>query len=206
MVKNEKIDNITICGGALSIDFINTVKDRITIPLPDYLDNFPDLLYWALRLEIIDTELFKKIEVNAARHPKKAIAFLNKAISTRELLYQVFHSIYQQKIISQALLDEFHKLTAQCFPFLKLKQEDKTFRQYWDFEDGSFMYILAPIVKDSYELLLHAQSERLKECPKCAWLFLDTTKNGKRRWCSMKTCGSNVKALNWYYRQQEEKE
>ncbi|MBN2893708.1 MAG: CGNR zinc finger domain-containing protein, partial [Bacteroidales bacterium] len=24
--------------------------------------------------------------------------------------------------------------------------------------------------------------------------------NGKRRWCSMRSCGSNVKSLEWYYR------
>jgi predicted RNA-binding Zn ribbon-like protein len=47
--------------------------------------------------------------------------------------------------------------------------------------------------------------ERVKECPNCGWLFLDTTKNGKRRWCSMEDCGSNVKALEYYYRKKKEK-
>ncbi|WP_344746998.1 CGNR zinc finger domain-containing protein [Streptosporangium vulgare] len=35
-------------------------------------------------------------------------------------------------------------------------------------------------------------------CPSCYWLFLDTSKNGRRRWCSMTTCGSRDKARRYY--------
>jgi len=42
-----------------------------------------------------------------------------------------------------------------------------------------------------------------KECPNCGWLFFDKSKNGRRKWCSMQTCGSNVKALEWYHRQKK---
>ncbi|TIU06903.1 MAG: CGNR zinc finger domain-containing protein, partial [Mesorhizobium sp.] len=30
-------------------------------------------------------------------------------------------------------------------------------------------------------------------CPRCGWLFLDTSRGGKRRWCSMRTCGNREK-------------
>jgi predicted RNA-binding Zn ribbon-like protein len=46
--------------------------------------------------------------------------------------------------------------------------------------------------------LLHADpSPRLKECPgeRCGWFFLDTTKRGNRRWCSMNECGQDAKNL-----------
>ncbi|MFD0480100.1 CGNR zinc finger domain-containing protein [Nonomuraea thailandensis] len=36
------------------------------------------------------------------------------------------------------------------------------------------------------------------ECPSCGWLFLDTTRNGSRRWCSMAMCGSQVKSRRYY--------
>jgi predicted RNA-binding Zn ribbon-like protein len=34
----------------------------------------------------------------------------------------------------------------------------------------------------------------------CAWLFLDKTKNKRRRWCDMKICGNRVKARRHYER------
>lgn len=35
--------------------------------------------------------------------------------------------------------------------------------------------------------------ERLRSCPRCGWLFLDKSRGGKRRWCSMRTCGNREK-------------
>jgi predicted RNA-binding Zn ribbon-like protein len=37
--------------------------------------------------------------------------------------------------------------------------------------------------------------ERLHSCggERCEWMFLDLSKNGKRRWCSMATCGNDAK-------------
>ena len=44
---------------------------------------------------------------------------------------------------------------------------------------------------------------RVHRCPgpACGWLFLDTS--GRRRWCSMSTCGSRVKMRRLYARQRQ---
>lgn len=44
------------------------------------------------------------------------------------------------------------------------------------------------------------ESCRVKLCPggNCGWLFLDETKNGRRRWCTMETCGNRAKASRHY--------
>ena len=41
---------------------------------------------------------------------------------------------------------------------------------------------------------------RLKICPgdDCGWLFIDETKNARRTWCSMQTCGNRAKAARHY--------
>lgn len=43
---------------------------------------------------------------------------------------------------------------------------------------------------------------RVKMCPgdNCGWLFIDETKNARRRWCSMETCGNRAKASRHYER------
>ena len=43
---------------------------------------------------------------------------------------------------------------------------------------------------------------RLKKCPgeNCGWLFIDETKNSRRTWCSMETCGNRAKAARHYLR------
>jgi predicted RNA-binding Zn ribbon-like protein len=32
----------------------------------------------------------------------------------------------------------------------------------------------------------------------CGWLFVDESRNGSRRWCSMKDCGNRAKARRHY--------
>jgi predicted RNA-binding Zn ribbon-like protein len=49
-------------------------------------------------------------------------------------------------------------------------------------------------------LLASDRIERLKSCPTCGWFFLDTSKNGSRRWCSMATCGASEKARRYYWK------
>lgn len=46
---------------------------------------------------------------------------------------------------------------------------------------------------------------RVKRCPghECGWLFLDETKNSRRTWCLMETCGNRAKAARHYQRVQE---
>jgi predicted RNA-binding Zn ribbon-like protein len=43
---------------------------------------------------------------------------------------------------------------------------------------------------------------RLMTCPgtDCGWMFVDETKNGRRRWCTMETCGNRAKAARHYAR------
>ena len=37
-------------------------------------------------------------------------------------------------------------------------------------------------------------AERIRGCGRCGWLFLDSSRGGRRRWCSMSTCGNREKA------------
>jgi len=55
---------------------------------------------------------------------------------------------------------------------------------------------VAWLAAQSYLELLRGAPERIRRCahPNCILYFYDTSKNGTRRWCSMKTCGNRAKA------------
>jgi predicted RNA-binding Zn ribbon-like protein len=50
------------------------------------------------------------------------------------------------------------------------------------------------------ELITSKDLQRLRRCanPQCGWLFLDTTRNGRRKWCSMTECGGRAKSKRYY--------
>jgi hypothetical protein len=53
--------------------------------------------------------------------------------------------------------------------------------------------------------LLDEHPARVRKCanPDCPFWFLDTTRSGTRRWCSMNVCGNRLKARRHYERQHQ---
>lgn len=51
---------------------------------------------------------------------------------------------------------------------------------------------LATVARDCIELLTGPQAHRVRECaaPDCAFLFVDTSRPGTRRWCAQNRCGN----------------
>jgi predicted RNA-binding Zn ribbon-like protein len=65
--------------------------------------------------------------------------------------------------------------------------------------------LLAPVLWSAADLLVGPQIPRVRQCanPACGWLFLDTSKGGNRRWCSMSACGNRAKAHRHYMRHKD---
>ena len=55
--------------------------------------------------------------------------------------------------------------------------------------------LLGLIAADAVAVLGGAEAGRLRECanPECSLLFVDTSRAGARRWCSMSSCGAREK-------------
>jgi predicted RNA-binding Zn ribbon-like protein len=51
--------------------------------------------------------------------------------------------------------------------------------------------------------LLSADLSRLRCCDGCCWLYLDRSRNGTRRWCSMADCGTEAKKRRYVQRRRE---
>jgi predicted RNA-binding Zn ribbon-like protein len=80
-----------------------------------------------------------------------------------------------------------------------LRIADGTYRLSWP-EPRTVRQLGWEVAVSAIELLTQGPVDRLGECPSCGWLFLDTSKNRRRRWCSMATCGSRDKARRYYER------
>lgn len=63
---------------------------------------------------------------------------------------------------------------------------------------------LSSLARDAIELVSGDQAARLRECskPDCSLLFVDTSRAGARRWCSMETCGNQDKVRRYRKRSQ----
>ena len=204
MLRNPRIDQIRLDGGILCLDFVNTVPDRVDGTNRDNLTSVSDLIYWAKKAGILQPAEMLNLEKAAQTSDKKARDFFSEALSIRSLLYSIFQPISQGQKVKTGDIEVLNAFVASYRNFLEITASKEGFTEKWNFARDNFLSVTAPIIKSARELLLSDKLKRVKECPNCGWLFLDTTKNGKRRWCSMEDCGSNVKALEYYYRKKKE--
>ena len=83
----------------------------------------------------------------------------------------------------------------------RLRVEADTLQPRFDPSARTSCCLLVDAVLDALELV-RDQPGRVRECaaPHCAYVYLDTSRNRSRRWCSMEKCGARAKASAYYRR------
>jgi predicted RNA-binding Zn ribbon-like protein len=96
-------------------------------------------------------------------------------------------------------LDALAAAYAEAIAAAHLAPADGAYRPDWPADD--LRRVRFAVVADAISLLGDPERlERVHMCPgrRCGWLFVDTS--GRRRWCSMQTCGSRAKMRRMYAR------
>jgi predicted RNA-binding Zn ribbon-like protein len=57
--------------------------------------------------------------------------------------------------------------------------------------------VLAQIARESVEVLTGPELARVRTCAGCAMPFIDRSRPGTRRWCSMERCGNRSKTASY---------
>src|SRR6266404_7865794 len=79
-----------LVGGALGLDFVNTVDPRHASGRREYLDGYPALAAWGRHAGIIDAAREERLRQAAADDPAEAGQVLGRAIRLREAGYSIF--------------------------------------------------------------------------------------------------------------------
>lgn len=193
-------------AGNLSLEFINTVGGRIIDNsgqhkiLNDKLVSFDSLIDWACSINVISQSHRRKIITETSEID--ASNFFKKAIELREMLYRIFHHIIISKSPDQMDLLAFSQELSNLYSNTQIKYRSNSFELDLGLQ-SSPEFILYSIILSAREVLFSAKLDRVKECPgdNCGWLFLDTSRNGKRTWCDMKDCGNLAKVRRYRARQ-----
>jgi predicted RNA-binding Zn ribbon-like protein len=191
-------------GGALCLDFANTVDNRPTERRADLMPSYADLVQWADEAELLGAEQVTKLHGMEAQSPGDAQTVLRKAIQLRESIYQIFAALAQKAATPEEALQVLNRNLREASAQAALVEKAGP-RFVWEFAplDEGLDAILWPVARSAAELLTSPDVQFVRECASdtCAWLFLDKTKNHRRRWCDMKVCGNRAKARRFYARQ-----
>lgn len=199
----EKISTITtmdLYGGSACLDFINSMLNE-ELPV-ERLHNYQDLLILARRLELLDKPTFSTLTRAAKKDPQEAVRVYEKALALRKSMLGVFQSIARGRFkqMPGMQLKTFNKFIQEALAQRQFVISGDQLQRTWVFPAESMTQPVWLFSLSAYNLLTTSDQAMIKECGACAWLFIDETKNHRRKWCDMKTCGTNEKARRYYAR------
>lgn len=141
-----------------------------------------------------------KATLRSWRASAEAANFLEQLIAFRERLREAVLRIEDGSAAGDAFLAEVNALSMR-HPLRTLlhKREGKVVRET-SFELRRPADLWAPIIAATADLLVESDSSRMRKCESCVVHFLDTSRKGSRRWCSMNICGNKHKVAAYQKR------
>ncbi len=178
------IADVRLDGGRLCLNFVNTIHDRHTSVLEDYISTPKRFLQWSLRAGAIDpssrSRKLQRIAPSAGADVRRL----------RDRLHALFSALIDGTPVPRNSVRELDKWVHCAWRRLSVDPGAKGWLRPIRLSPAHHEP-LGAIALSVLELLT-SDLTRLRRCQApdaCGWLFYDDTKNGSRRWCSMSHCG-----------------
>ncbi len=202
--KKRSAGNLKLLGGRLCLDFINTLDWRGTDTPVEFLNTYPDLLAWSRHVGICTPAETRHLTEMAADRQAEARQVCKRAVALRETIHRIYAAISRNNNPAPKDLDAFNKHLSGSMQASRIVKTKDGYS--WDTagDKSRLDWILNPVIRSAADVLVSEDIKHIKACadPACGWLFLDSSRNKRRRWCDMQDCGNRAKASRFYKKQQ----
>ena len=188
--------DIELSGGALALDFANTVGGTHVSPTHDHLRNYGDIARFAVLAGGLPQGVAKRLAQRAEQDPRRAAAVYELGIALRESIWAVFSALASGDTPRDADLALIGDAAASGAARSRLVYDRDGVGWSLPSDSDDLERPLWDIARSAADLLTSGEHDRIKECASttCEWVFLDRSRNGSRRWCDMSDCGNRAKA------------
>ncbi|UUP17807.1 CGNR zinc finger domain-containing protein [Nitratireductor thuwali] len=183
------IPDLRLVGGRLCLDFLNTADWDGSAIAAEHIGTLADLRAWMGRVGLSRTA-----------DPKADANVLERVMAFRQDLRAVFLKVVAGEELDEADAALLNGAFGHCWRANPMVVSHGALAFAHSDEVGPGLQL--PVLISAVELLTSPDRQRVKRCPgdRCGWLFVDQSRNGQRRWCSMETCGNREKARAHYAR------
>jgi predicted RNA-binding Zn ribbon-like protein len=182
-------------GGHPALDFCNTFAGWDGHDPWDYLQSYEHLAAWTEFNQLLPADRCAALRRQASARGVDAALALEHAREFRQRLYDVLHDGSSASTFASVAND----ITAVAAR-LRLRPGERACRWEIDSRAGLGAPVDA-VAWSAGQLLTSSDISLVRACPghACGWLFLD--RRGRRRWCTMTTCGNREKVRRFAERQ-----
>jgi predicted RNA-binding Zn ribbon-like protein len=179
-------------GNHLALDFLNTRPIQDGEPRELLLD-FAAVLRWFQTARL----LTRRNAANLERRWGQSAEARSTLVAMRRLRERLRSGILSWEAggnVQRPMIDELNRLMA-AYPMraqLKKKNGKELFTEPY-FKPQRPADLFAPLAHAAAMLFATTNRDRVRKCDQCVLHFVDTSKKGTRRWCSMQLCGNRRK-------------
>ena len=176
-------------GPALALDFLNSAGSPDG--RPDRLGTPADLLGWLEARSLEDGRL-----TPLRSSPAEAALLFTEAQRLRDAARRSFEAFSRGGAPPPDAVHGIDRVLGASSVSRRLLATPSGARLVEKEAGTGLRVALAPVALALAELLATADPRRVRRCaaPDCRAWFLDTSKGGRRKWCSMARCGNRAKA------------
>ena len=194
-------------GGALALDLLNTWRFNADQPL-DLLQSPEDLVIWLAAAGLPDGAYCAELSWS----PPNRRILLDEALWLRRDILLIVQSLVAGELPPPYTVDALNRILTESGTSFRL--DSLTIPPEGDQEErmegqlvlnvhehiSSVLGVLQPIALSAARIVTEANPTRIRQCASsnCMYWFLDTSKSGRRRWCSMSRCGNRAKVAKHY--------
>jgi predicted RNA-binding Zn ribbon-like protein len=179
------ITAIRFDGGRPCLDFVNSIHDRYAVEVEDYLQQPQRFIEWCVRAGVLRPD----DGVRAPRAAHARAALMREVVTLRHHLHALFAARIDNLPPPPEAVRGLDSWVHRAWASQSLGADGHL---HWRADARDARLPLKRIALDALDLLGDPSASRLRRCANttsCGWLFLDTSKNQRRRWCAMETCG-----------------
>jgi predicted RNA-binding Zn ribbon-like protein len=185
-------------GGEVCLDFANTRASSA-----EHLDDYADLVAFAAQSQLLTPEDADWLRAEAVRDRVSAEGVMVRARRLRAAIVSIFSAIASGTKPREHDLEQLNFELAATLQHARILSSHSEHAYVWGWSGRNPDAPLWGISRSAADLLVDDARRRLvRQCggSDCNWLFLDTTRNRSRQWCSMRSCGNREKARRHYQR------
>jgi predicted RNA-binding Zn ribbon-like protein len=190
----------------LALEFANTRFWRGMDAPTETLNHLDDLIDWCGNNGAQRADAVRRMKAWWHEHPAQASDAFAQSLALRETLHRILAAAAAERLPAAHDLAELNRALAAAPARAALSPIDGGYAWQVERQKPSVPHLLAAVLWSAGDLLAEPALQRVRQCSneKCRWLFLDTSKTGNRRWCSMSMCGNRAKAQRHYHRHRGE--
>jgi predicted RNA-binding Zn ribbon-like protein len=198
--KSRSEEGFLFLGNQLALDFLNT-RPVINAAPVELLPDFGSLLRWFQAAGPIKPEQSAALG-EQGKNSQRARRSLSQILELREMLRKEVISWEGGAPLHRATIEELNRLMREHPMHRTLVASKASLHLEETVVCDSPEDLVAPLAEGAARLFAECDRNRVRKCNQCVLHFLDTSKKGTRRWCSMSLCGNRAKVAAYARRQQ----